>query len=157
MREKLIKIREKVLNSKNPILKIKLVNKLLGMVLTASFIRYLIIGFSTFFFQIILLYFISTTLGAEKVKANIVSTLICMVYNFLMSNFWTFKAGTKSGGKKLGKYLGLAAFNYIFDTIFAFPFLAITLGINQYLVKVIITAIVISWNFILYKLWIFKN
>ncbi len=157
MKEKLIKIREKVLKSDNPILKINLVNKLLSMTLTASFIRYLIIGFSTFFFQIALLYFINSTLGVEKVRANIFSTLICMVYNFLMSNFWTFKAGTKSSGKKLGKYLGLAAFNYIFDTVFAFPFLSITIGINQYLVKVIITAIVICWNFILYKLWVFKQ
>ena len=157
MKDKLIIFRQKILNSDNAILKIGIVRKVLGLVLTGSFIRYLIIGFSTFFLQIALLYLINVTFGIEKVRANIFSTLIAMVYNFLMSNFWTFKAGTKSGGKKIGKYLALAAFNYIFDTVVAFPFLAGTLGINQYLVKVIITAIIISWNFIIYKLWVFKQ
>ncbi len=157
MKDKLIIFREKILRSDNTLLKISIVRKVLTLVLTGSFIRYLIIGFSTFFLQIALLYFINIPLGLEKIKANIFSTLIAMVYNFSMSNFWTFKAGTKSSGKKIGKYLLLAAFNYVFDTIIAFPFLAGTLGINQYLVKVIITGIVICWNFIIYKLWVFKQ
>jgi putative flippase GtrA len=157
MINKVREIKIKLLESENYFLKMRLSRSVLNMVLTFNFLRYLIIGFSTFFMQIILLYFFNQTIGLEKVSANVISTLLSMIFNFLMSNYWTFKAGSSSQGKKLGKYLSLAAFNYIFDTMLAFPFLVMNLGMNQYLAKVVITGFIVAWNYFIYKLWIFKN
>jgi len=132
--------------------------KLLEHWLTASFIRYLVIGISTFLLQIGLLYIINQLLGVEKVQANLISTLLCLTFNFGFSNFWTFKTDKSSGhAKKIVKYLIIAAFNYVFDTLLAFPFLTLTLLMNQYLAKILITGLIVLWNFFLYKFWVFKE
>jgi len=132
------------------------VNILCNNLINASFIRYLIIGFSTFFLQILFLYIIYQILGVAKEYANIFSSLLCLVFNYLLSNYWTFKAGKDSHTKKLGKYLSLALVNYTFDVVIAFPFLAVTLGVNPYVAKVFITGIIVCWNFFIYKFWVFK-
>lgn len=133
-----------------------IVKKVLRQWLTMAFLRYLAIGFTTFFLQIGLLYVFTQLFGFDKVPGNIFSTLISMVFNFIASNFWTFKAGNTGKSRKLGKYLSLAVINYIFDTVLAFPLLAITLGFNQYIAKVIVTGMIVMWNYFLYKFWVFK-
>jgi len=134
-----------------------IIHKLIEAVVTASFLRYLIIGFSTFFLQIALLYAISLIFSMQKEYANIVSTLLSMVFNYILSNSWTFKAGKHSHKAKLSKYITLATFNYIFDVVLAFPLLAVTLGLNPYLAKVIVTGLIVCWNFFIYKFWVFKT
>lgn len=157
MKDKLIIVKTRIINSNKFILKFNITKKVLSIVLTRSFIRYLIIGFSTFFMQLFLLFVFSQLLNLEKIIANIFSTLLSMIFNFTMSNFWTFKLSSKSSGKKLGKYIMIASFNYIFDVIIAFPFLASTLKVNQYISKIIITGVIVCWNFLIYKLWVFKE
>lgn len=136
------------------------IKKLLSQWLSLSFLKYLLIGFSSFFIQIALLFVFTQIFKMEKVPGNIVSTLLSMIFNFLMSNYWTFKSDDKakaSHGSKLIKYLILAVFNYCFDTLLAFPLLAVTWHVNQYISKVIITAMIVMWNFFIYKFWVFKK
>lgn len=132
-------------------------HKLCKQLITFSFIKYLIIGFTTFFLQIFFLYIIYQKFGVAKEYANIFSSLLCLVYNYLLSNYWTFKADGESHTKKLGKYLSLALVNYTFDVVIAFPFLAVTMGINPYVAKMIVTGIIVCWNFFIYKFWVFKT
>jgi len=73
-----------------------------------------------------------------------------------MSNYWTFKAGSGAKKKKLGRYLVLFTFNYLFDTALAFPILVNSFNVNQYVAKILITGMIVAWNFFLYKLWVFK-
>jgi putative flippase GtrA len=154
---------EKILKFKNWIYKTfaftkkGVINILCENLITANFLRYLIIGFTTFFLQLFFLFIIYQVFGVAKEYANIFSSLLCLVFNYLSSNFWTFKAGRDSHTKKLGKYLSLAFVNYTFDVVIAFPFLAVTLGVNPYLTKVFITGIIVCWNFFLYKFWVFKT
>lgn len=157
MIDKLRNIKIRLISSDQFIFKISIVKKALNLVLTLNFIRYLIIGFSTFFMQIVLLYIFNVTMGIEKVSANVISTLISIIFNFIMSNYYTFKAGSSSKRKKLSKYISLALFNYCFDVIIAFPILTLNLGINQYVAKILITGMIVGWNFFIYKLWVFKN
>jgi putative flippase GtrA len=155
--DKIRKLREKILKSDNALLKFSLVRKALILVLTRNFIRYLIIGFTTFAMQIGLLYVFTQLLGLEKVIGNVFSTLLSVVFNFVMSNYWTFKAGSGAKKKKLGRYLVLFTFNYLFDTALAFPILVTNLNVNEYLAKIIITGMIVAWNYFLYKLWVFKD
>lgn len=155
--EQLLKLKAKLLNSNLPILQSKIVKKLIVLLFSRNFLRYLIIGFTTFAMQIGLLYLFTNTFGFEKIPGNICSTLLSMIFNFTMSNYWTFKAGSHKQAQKLGKYGVLATINYVFDTLIAFPLLAVTLGINQYITKVMITAMIVSWNYFLYKFWVFKT
>jgi putative flippase GtrA len=80
-----------------------------------------------------------------------------MIFNFVFSNFWTFKAGTQKQTAKIGKYLVIATINYLLDTLVVFPFLTGILKMNQYLAKILITALIVMWNFFIYKFWVFKT
>lgn len=124
-----------------------------------SLVRYLIIGFSSFFLNIIGLKVTILVTGLPDPKANIISMIFVLVFNFLMSNYWTFRAGGGNKLKKLLKYSILALFNYFAD-ITIYGFLAETYDIDtdgpRFIAKVIITAMIVSWNFLLYKLWVFK-
>ena len=157
MEEKLIQIQTFIFQNFSFLKSNKLTAKLIEALLTPSFFKYLITGFSTFFMQIGLLFLISQIFNIEKQYANIFSTLLSMIFNYTISNNWSFKAGSGKHKQKLSKYLFLAAVNYIFDVVIAFPFLAVNLGINPYLCKVIITGCIICWNFFLYKFWVFKK
>lgn len=154
--DKIRQLRDRILHSDNVLLKISFIRKALSLVLTRNFIRYLIIGFTTFGMQIGLLYLFTQILAMEKVMGNVFSTLLSVVFNFIMSNYWTFKAGSSAKKKKLGRYLILFTFNYLFDTALAFPLLVNTLNVNQYVAKILITGMIVAWNFFLYKLWVFK-
>jgi len=157
LKKKLAQHKANLLAHPHPLIQHPLVNKLLNLWLSANFLRYLFIGFSSFFMQVALLFVFTNTLKFPSVNGNIFSTLITMVFNFVFSNFWTFKSGTSGQTSKVGKYLVVAAFNYIFDTMLAFPFLVGTLLINIFIAKIIITAIIVMWNFFIYKFWIFKK
>ncbi|HOY46497.1 MAG TPA: GtrA family protein [Candidatus Dojkabacteria bacterium] len=155
--DKIKQLRDLILKSENALLRISLVRKALSLILTRNFIRYLIIGFTTFGMQIGLLYLFTQLLGLEKVMGNVFSTLLSVVFNFIMSNYWTFKAGSGAKKKKLGRYLVLFTFNYLFDTALAFPLLVNSFNVNQYIAKIVITGMIVAWNFFLYKLWVFKD
>src|SRR3989344_7266996 len=136
--------------------KIKLVIlKVKSVFFTASFIRYLVIGFSTFGLQIFLLNTFTDLLNLEKNLANAYSLGFSMVFNFTLTNFWTFKAGNREKKKKLGKYLTLAAFNYLFSLV-SFNIMTGNLKIDKNIAVIINTGLVVCWNFILYKFWVFK-
>ena len=80
--------------------KIKLgILKVKSVFFTASFIRYLVIGFSTFGLQIFLLNTFTDLLNLEKNLANAYSLGFSMVFNFTLTNFWTFKAGNREKKK----------------------------------------------------------
>ena len=123
-------------------------------ILENSFIRYLIIGFSTFGIDFGTLYIIIKGSDIEPTIANAISTLIGIIFNFTMSNFWTFKAGKGDKAKKLSKYSMLATFNYFFG-VGAFAVLHDFFDVGSGLSKVIVTGMVVCWNFLIYKFWIF--
>lgn len=150
---KLKKFRDQIISWKWP----PFVKKLLEQWLSIGFLKYFIVGISSFVVQITLLFLLTAVVGLEKIPANVLSVFITMSFNFYLSNKWSFKNNNKNNRQKLVKFTIITILNYCFDTLFAFPLMAVTLGINQYLVKVIITGMMVVWNFFFYKLWVFKE
>ncbi len=134
-----------------------LIKKLLRQWLSVSFLKYVVVGLSAFLFQITLLFVLTAIIKLDKITANIIAALFSTLYSFYLSNKWSFRNNNKKNATKLTKFTMLSIFNYCYDTLLAFPFLAVTLGINQYIVKAIITGTIVIWNFFIYKLWIFKT
>jgi len=128
---------------------------ILNHVLTVNFIKYLIIGFSTFGLDFGIFYLLDRFSPIKSIAANIVSTLSSLFFNYYMSNSWTFNAGSHNG-TKLKRYTVLAIINYIFNNA-TFWIVSAHFGVNGLLTKVFITAAIVSWNFFLYKLWVFKT
>ena len=129
---------------------------LLEHLLTLNFIRYLIVGFTTFGLDFGLFHIFDTYTPLKGLPANMTTTLMSLSFNFYMSNFWTFKVGGKDKVKKLQRYSILAVFNYIFTNIF-FYVVNVLFGVNAIVTKVIATGIIVCWNYFIYKLWVFKN
>jgi putative flippase GtrA len=88
-----------------------------------------------------------------------------------MQNYWSFKAGSSNTLIKSIKYITLTTFNYLVNTYgffvlyrtFEFENLVYTkipifpqIFPEGFLVKIIITALIMSWNFFLFKYWVFK-
>lgn len=121
-----------------------------------SFFRYLLIGTSTFVIDFGIFNTLTLKMGTEPIVANLTSTLLSLFYNFSMSNFWTFKLGKSQQARKLSKYAFLATLNYIFGNGVMYLFIEYT-DLNHNLAKVLITLMIISWNFLLYKKWVFTE
>lgn len=121
-----------------------------------SFVRYLFIGTTTFVIDFGLFNLMSLVLGVKPIYANLTSTFLSLFFNFTMSNFWTFKLDGSHKSRKLIRYAILATFNYFFQNFSMYLFIENT-DINHNIAKAIITITVMAWNFLLYKLWVFKD
>lgn len=121
-----------------------------------SFFRYLLIGTTTFIIDFGIFNFMSLKMDIRPIIANITSTFLSLFFNFSMSNFWTFQRGNSQQFKKLTRYGLLAVFNYIFGNVAMYGFIEYT-DLNHNLAKALITITIISWNFLLYKKWVFTE
>lgn len=136
-----------------------------------TFIKYFIIGVSTVSIDFVLFYLFSL-LDLDKVYANAISVLLSMIFNFLMQNYWSFKAGSIDIRNKCIKYIVISSFNY-FVNIFVFVLLYKNLLVEEhiynlfpflkslipesFIAKGIVTAMIMCWNFFLFKNWVFKT
>lgn len=131
------------------------------------FLRYSIVGLLTFIIDYIIL-FLLIKLNMTEYIGNIFSVFISLIFNFIMHNYWSFKAGNNNKLKKTIRYLFLTLINYLFNISF-FYILFEKLEIEEYFrhfttflptglpTKIIITGIIMCWNYFLFKNFIFKK
>lgn len=124
--------------------------------LRLSIVRYLIVGFTTFFIDFGIHTLLKFQYGFDENIATRWSTLLSMIFNFTASNTWSFKGTSSSNPKKLLKYAGLAIVNFIFYNLM-FELLHTRNGLNDIVAKVIITAMIVSWNYLIYRFWVFRE
>lgn len=133
----------------------RLINKS-KQVLEKKFIRYLIIGGLSFVIDFSLFNLFVFLFDIQPLPANMTSIVISMFFNFLMSNYWTFKAGGKGKSKKIVKYLTITSFNYIVNNATLY-FLISRIYLHPSIAKFIVTGLQVTWTFIIYKIWVFKT
>ena len=120
-----------------------------------NFVRYLVVGGSTFVIDFSLLFILHGKLGVHLAIATSLAYWISIVYNFFLNRGWTFSARDKSNLRKhVSSYLVLLAFNYAFTVLFI-SILSHT--INYLIAKAIAVAIQMSWTFVIYKKYIFTT
>ncbi len=124
-------------------------------ILELQFIRYLIIGTISFLIDFSLFNLFVVAFEIQPLPANMTSIAISVIFNFLLSNYWTFKAGNHTDKNKIAKYLVIVVFNYIVNNLILY-FLTSNLALNPILSKILVTILQISWTFFLYKIWVFK-
>ncbi|MCB0743749.1 MAG: GtrA family protein [Ignavibacteriae bacterium] len=135
--------------------------------LEKEFLRFLIIGSSTFVIDFsinnLIVLILQTDPTHESVIANMISVPIAFIYNFTFSSKWTFK-NTIDRKKKFLKFLGVGIFNYIVSTFLIG--LLVEYLTNSNLVhshttiqagsKFLIMSLMTFWSYIIYKFWVFK-
>lgn len=119
------------------------------------FVRYLVVGGSTFVMDFGLLFLLH---GKARVHLAIATSLaywISIVYNFLLNRSWTFSARDKSDLRRhLSTYLVLLGFNYLFTVVFVS---LVSHHLNYLLAKAIAVAIQMTWTYFGYKNYIFTS
>lgn len=121
-----------------------------------SFIRYLLIGLSSVVIDFGLFNLLKDFLSVQALYSNLISSFVTIFFNFTLSNYWTFKSGNKKKIRKLVKFVSVTAFNYIVSNVLMYLFIEYS-DINLNVAKLFITGLVVSWNFIIYRVWVFKE
>lgn len=115
-------------------------------------VRYLVVGFSSFFTEMTLFLVLKQLIG--YIWANRIALTIVFWLNFLLNRLWSFQSKLKVW-RQVVQYGALFAINITVSDLML-RWLHGMLGINAVISKVIAVALVVSWNFIIYKKVIYK-
>lgn len=157
----------------------KFLSKYINKESLPQFFRYLVVGFSSSFFELSLFHILYTlttfslivsqylikfetisTIGFDEIKlklyiANTISYTVIFIYNYLLQRTWAFKSVTKMR-VQIFQYGALFIFNLLISN-YLVDFFHLTLNLHSLISKVLSIAVVVSWNFVVYKKIIFKK
>ena len=118
-------------------------------------VRYLFVGGTTFFIDLLLLYALH---GKEHVQITVATTVAywaSIIYNFSLNRLWTFEMSRKEKiHKHLLPYMIILGFNYLFTVIFV---TVASHEINYLIAKILAVLIQTSWTYFAYKRFVFKD
>jgi len=122
--------------------------------LRRQFVKYFVIGFSGVILDLATLFIFKEYFALRPVVAVVINQILIITYIFLLNKFWTFKAKGITRDQ-LVRFLLIAFANYIFAVIWMWFFNEI-LGYNYLLTRLANIIISVSWNFLIYKHWVYK-
>ncbi len=120
-----------------------------------QFIKYFIIGISGVVLDMGLLWLFKEKGKIRAVEAVALTQIFTLSYNFLLNKYWAFK-NKGLNHKQMIRYLLTAGANYVFAVVFMWVFNE-KMGFNYLIVRLASIAIMVSWNFLLYRFWIFRG
>ncbi len=117
-------------------------------------LKYAVVGGSGVALDIISLALLKEWFGLSPTIAVIINQAFLLAYIFFLNKFWSFR-NTDVPHKQIVRFLILASFNYAFSVstmywlnhIHSVHYLAVRLGS---------IALMTSWNFVLYKQWVYR-
>lgn len=130
----------------------KLISNLLSM--RKEFAKYFIIGISSFFVDVGSLYVLKEWAGFTPTFAVVINQPIIAFLVFYLNKRWSFRAGGLTQIQIL-RFYSLVGANYLFSIVW----IHIThdwLGIQYILARTANIALAVSWNFLLYKYWVYR-
>ncbi len=118
-------------------------------------VKYGIVGISSVVLDMSLLIFFTESFGITPVLAVVTSQVLVFGYNFSLNKYWSFRSADHPR-KQLIRYVSLAAANYVFAVLSMYVFHQV-LNIDYRIVRIASIALMVSWNFLLYKHWVYKD
>jgi len=115
-------------------------------------IRYVLVGCSSFALEFLLFVVFHELLIFHVVLSNVLAITGSSIFNFSMSRSWTFKS-TSSILRSVILYLLLFCWNQFFSS-WVIVFL-VDLDLSAMIAKIITMAIIVCWNFVLYRKVVF--
>lgn len=117
------------------------------------FVRYLLVGGSTFVIDFGILYVLHGHFGLNLAASASVSYWISISYNFVLNRYWTFDAREKASlARHVSTYFFLLVANYLFTVAFVS---IVGEHINYVVAKALAVAIQMVWTYQVYKKVIF--
>lgn len=132
-----------------------MLKKIIRQFLSKQFFRYFLIGISGVALDIGSLYILKTYFDMRPVTAVIVNQLLMLNYIFFLNKKWSFGASGLTHQQMVRFYI-LAGINYLFS-IFWMWVLNENLSVHYLITRIMNIALAVSWNFLLYKFWVFAD
>jgi putative flippase GtrA len=112
------------------------------------FFKYSSVGFSTFLFDLFLLYLLTDIIGMQYLVAAGIAFLVAVSVNFLFSRTYVFKGSEQGVGIGYAQFLLIAGSGLLF-VVGAMYVLVGVLGVPYLLARVGVAAITGFWNYLL--------
>lgn len=122
--------------------------------LRREFAKYFIVGISAVVFDMGTLIAAKELLDIPATPAVVVNQALVLVYVFTVNKYWSFR-NREVPHKQLMRFASLAVFNYGFSVLTMYLFHD-HLGFDYRLVRLGTIAVMVSWNFFLYKYWVYR-
>lgn len=119
------------------------------------FMRYVLVGGTTFALDIGLFSLLHSLLGWDILLANTVSYWTAIAFNFTVNRTWTFTAKQTALRRNLYLYTGLLVCNFAFSSVFLM--IVTSMGLNPQVAKIIATCLQTLWTYIAYVKVVFRN
>lgn len=120
-----------------------------------EFARYFIIGLSGVALDIGSLYALKEYGRLNAVLAVVINQAVLLNYVFLLNKYWAFRSKGVTHSQMVRFYF-LSLANYIFSIIWMWLFHD-RLGFNYLLTRIANIALAVTWNFLLYKHWVYRG
>lgn len=126
-------------------------------VLNSEIIKYIFSGITTFIIENLAFLVAFYAMGLNAVSSNMISIFMSAIYNFSVSKYFVFSSTKKKGrtGYQAVYYGVLVLSNAMISTLIIK--LLIEEGLDAYIVKPLVTLVIVSWTFFVYKFIIFKK
>jgi putative flippase GtrA len=119
------------------------------------FMRYLIVGGTTFAIDFAILYGLHGVMKLNLAASASVSYWVSISFNFVLNRYWTFDVREKDSLKRhITTYLFMLILNYLFTVIFVS---IVGTHINYIAAKAIAVAVQMIWTYPVYKRYIFVS
>jgi putative flippase GtrA len=119
-----------------------------------EFTKYFVIGFSGMFLDIITLVLFKEVFGLWATLAVILNQIIIIAYNFTLNKYWSFK-NKALPHKQFVRYMLVFAVNYLI-AVGAMYIFSDRVGFDYRIVRILTIALSVSWNFLIYKYWVYS-
>lgn len=119
------------------------------------FVRYLLVGGTTFIIDFGILFTLHGKLGVGIAAATSIAYWVSIIYNFTLNRYWTFDAREK---ESLQRHITTYFFLLVLNYIFAVTFVSFASDhINYIIAKAIAVIIQMIWTYPVYKNYIFTE
>jgi len=118
-------------------------------------IKYFIVGISSVLLDLVSLIILKEVFRLNPVWAVSLNQILLIFYNFSLNKYWSFSSFSLPH-RQFIRYLLLSGFDYLFSVCSMYLFYQ-QLGFDYRLVRLLAIALMVSWNFLLYKFWIYRE
>ena len=118
-------------------------------------LRFCVVGIATALLQWSLLYVGVELAGTEPTITSSVAFVIVVIFNYLMHYSWTFDESAPHT-QTLARYLFMISCGFLINATVMYAGVNYS-GVNYMLVQVVAFLMVISWNFSVALLWVFRS
>lgn len=123
--------------------------------LRRQFAKYFIVGISAVILDIGSLFLLKQYAHMRPVWAVVVNQIFLINYVFFLNKYWSFRS-KEWAHKQAVRFLIVCAFNYVFSIAWMYLFNE-KFGVNYLVARTVNIALAVSWNFLLYRYWVYKS